>query len=136
MPNTTTVTLGGHEYLLRASNYASQVYSETFYGRTKGEYNGVLDHDAAQMLNDCVSTDDEGNITVTFITPALNGIIWALAYAAGSVQTTYDAWLMSTRDEVWTVYEQSDACVEIIDLMMDTFFRQRPEQGGEEPEQG
>lgn len=139
MPNTTIVTLGGMEYLLRASNYASQVYSEEFFGRDLGGYNGSLAHDTSKMLSDCIEVPepvdepdvdepdvdepDAGGVRVRFVTPALWGIVWALAYAAGSVDVGYERWMASARDEIWTVQEQADACVEVIDLVTRCFFR-------------
>lgn len=133
--NTATITLGGKEIRLRASNYAAQLYADEFYGRVKDGYNGSLDHDAAKVLSDCVGDVNEGTgqITIEFTTPALWGIVWALAYAAGSVDVGYDAWLKSNRDEVWTASEKAEACVEVVDLMMRTFFREQPKQDGQEP---
>lgn len=126
--NTTKITLGGREYALRASNLASQIYADEFFGRKRGEYNGTLSHDASQLLADCIGEVGEDNtIEVKFTSPALWGIVWALAAAHGSVKVGYDEWMASVADEVWTVDEQAEACVEVIDLMTRTFFRQQEE---------
>lgn len=134
MPNTTTVTLGGREYLLRASNLAMKVYGDEFFGRTPEGYNGSLAHDAAQMFSDCVTTGEDGTTEVHFVPPSLWGIVWALAYAAGSVTVGYERWMRDVGDELWTLSEQTEACVEVVDLMMSTFFRQSPQPDGGEPE--
>lgn len=134
MANTATITLGGRELLLRASNWASQLYATEFYGLSGDGYNGSLAHDAAQVYSDCVgSVNPDGTVTINFVTPKLWGVVWALAYAAGSVTVGYKQWMDSVRDEIWSVDEEAEACVEVIDLMMRTFFRQRAQQGGAEP---
>lgn len=128
--NTTTITLGGRAYALRASNFASQLYADEFYGRKSGEYNGTLSHDASQLLADCIGeVNEDGSIQVRFVSPALWGIVWALAAAEGTVKVGYDEWMRSVRDELWTVQEQAEACVEVVGLMMRTFFREPEEQG-------
>ena len=128
--NTTTITLGGRAYALRASNFASQLYADEFYGRKRGEYNGTLSHDASQLLADCIGdVSEDGNIQVRFVSPSLWGIVWALAAAEGTVKVGYDEWMRSVRDELWTVQEQAEACVEVIGLMMRTFFREQQEPG-------
>ena len=130
--NTTTIKLGGHDLELRASNYASQLYSEEFFGMERGEYNGNLSHDTMQLVSDCFGdVREDGTVSVKLVPPTLWGIVWALAAAAGSVNTGYRAWLKSVRDEIWTVEEQSVACVEVVDLVTEAFFRESSEQGGE-----
>lgn len=125
MPNTASITLGGKEIELRASNWASQVYAETFYGQERGKYNGSLQHDTSQVVADCFNSDEDGNLSIAYsdIPFALWGIVWALAYAAGSTKARYDQWMKSKRNEVWTVAEQADACSEVVDLVMEAFFR-------------
>ena len=123
--NTTTITLGGKEIELRASNWASQVYAETFYGQKRGEYTGSLQRDTMQVVTDCFGNDDDGNTIVVYgnIPFTLWGIVWALAYAAGSTKAGYNQWMKSKRNEVWTLTEQADACSEVVDLVMEAFFR-------------
>ena len=124
MANTTTITLGEKEYALRASNWASQLYADEFFGKVSDSYNGNLQHDAAQVFADCVTTDEDGeNLTINFVPPTLWRVVWALAYAGGSVQLEYDKGMDSVRDEMWTVGQQAEACGEVLDLMMRTFFR-------------
>lgn len=124
--NTTTITLGGKSYELRASNFASQLYADEFFGRDRGDYNGSLVHDASQVLADCIGeVTESGEISVKFVTPALWGIVWALAAASGSVKVGYDSWMESVRDEIWGIQEQAEACVEVVNLMMRTFFREQ-----------
>lgn len=128
--NTTTITLGGKEYTLRASNFASQLYADEFFGRKRGDYNGTLSHDASQLLLDCIGeTNEDGSVEVRFVSPALWGIVWALAAAEGTVKVGYDEWMKSVGDELWTVSEQAEACVEVVGLMMRTFFRESEEPG-------
>lgn len=132
--NTAEITLGGRTYQLRASNYASQVYADTFFGRIGGAYNASLAHDTAQMIGDCVGDiNDNDTMSVHFVTPVLWGIVWALAYAGGSVTVDYDAWRESVRDEVWYADDEADACVTVFDLVSRSFFRQRSESSGKEP---
>lgn len=121
--NTTTITLGGKEITLRASNWASQLYAEQFYGQERGPYVGNLQRDTAQVFADCCSVDGEGGIQVSQPPFQLWGIVWALAAAAGSTKAGYDQWMKSKRNEVWPVSEQIDAASEVIDLVEKAFFR-------------
>ena len=133
--NTPTIALGGHDYPLRASNFASQLYADEFFGRKRGDYNGSLSHDGAQLIADCIGEiDKDGNMEVKFASPALWGIVWALAAAAGSINVGYDDWMKSVGDQLWSVTEQAEACVEVVNLVVQAFFREQPEQGSEVPE--
>lgn len=134
--NTTTISLGGKEITLRASNWASQVYAEEFYGRLGGDYNGVLAHDISRVHADCFGDPDESGVFEVDLTPppAFWGIVWALAYAAGSTKAGYSQWMKSKRNEIWTVEEQGAALYEVIALMEDSFFRRAAEQGSGESE--
>lgn len=130
MPNTSTITLGGREYALRASNLASKVYGDEFFGNSPDGYNGSLTHDASMVFADCIGESDDGGVIVRFVPPTLWRIVWALAYAGGSVAVGYERWMSDVGDEAWTVTEQANACVEAIDLVMSAFFREQPQQGG------
>lgn len=138
MPNTATITLGGKEIELRASNWASQVYAETFSGQDRGLYNGSLQHDMSQVVADCFTFNDDGSFNIAFsnIPFQIWGMVWALAYAAGSTKAGYAQWMKSKRNEVWDIYDQADACGVVVSLIEEAFFRRDAQQDGKESAEG
>lgn len=136
MPNTASITLGGKEIELRASNWAAQVYEETFYGQERREYDGVLEHDITRVHARCFKGPDENGLYDIDLIPPFEfwGIVWALAYAAGSTKAGYAQWVKSKRNELWTAEEKGAALTEVIALIEESFFRTSTESEGEEPE--
>lgn len=138
MPNTMTITLGGTEYRLMASNMASKAYADEFYGRSPEGYNAVLTHDTQRLYADSLTEDDEGVLVANLdsspvLTEVLWRIVWALAYAGGSVEVGYDQWTSDHADETWTITEKLEACVGVVDLVTGAFFREPKEQGLQGP---
>lgn len=134
MLNTAEVKLNDSAYLLRASNWARQLYAEEFDGKLRAPWTGRLDHDAAQLLAETVgdATEDGTGFKLKDPPEEIWGIFWALAAAGGSVTDAYRTWWeRSVRDELTPLEERADLAVEVIDLLMRTFFRKPEEREGE-----
>ena len=138
MSNIMTITLGGTEYKLMASNRAAKVYADEFYGKSPEGFTAVLKYDTQKLYLECLTEDDDGVLGVNLdsspiLSEVLWRIIWALAYAGGSVDVGYEQWLSDHEDEAWSAMEEMEAYVGAIDLVTANFFRESKEQGRRGP---
>lgn len=119
--NRTTVTVGGVEYEVEASNAAMLVYAKQFRDKAERPYTGNLIVDAGLDIS---LAADLGTCVAWCDIPHVAGAIWAMARAAGSTKDSWKAFDRRLQSAAANIYEPADAeQVFIGEFGERTFFR-------------
>lgn len=128
--NETTVTIGGKNLTIRATNGACKTYADEFAGKLPKPYTGHLVPDLAatdSKVVDCINSAKGREYFPEWSEmPALTRAIWAMARAAGSTKKSWAAFEKALDDAAPNLSEPSIAYNEIIrgDFGKRTFFRE------------
>lgn len=88
--NRTTVTVGGVEYEIEASNGAVEIYAKEFRDTAEKPFTGNLITD---MMADSVMLSNSGSTLIMWCDiPHVEGALWAMAKAAGSTKDSFAKW--------------------------------------------
>ena len=104
--NRATVTVGGVEYEVEASNAAMLVYAKEFRDKAERPYTGNLIVDAGLDISRAA---DLGTCVAWCDIPHVAGAIWAMARAAGSTKDTWRAFDRRLQSAPANIYEPADA---------------------------
>ena len=119
--NRTTVTVGGVEYEVEASNAAMLIYAKEFRDGAEKPYVGNLIVDAGLDIS---LMADRGTCVAWCDIPHVEGALWAMARAAGSTKDTWKAFDRRLQSAPANIYEPVDAeQVFIGEFGERTFFR-------------
>lgn len=129
--NEITVTIGGKEIAIRATNGACKVYADHFAGKLEKPYTGHLVPDLAtmddQVVESVIAAKGQGQEYYPEWSelPALVRAIWAMARAAGSTKESWETFEKRLDDAAPNLSEPSKAYNEIVrgDFGKRTFFR-------------
>lgn len=133
--NRATVTVGGEEYEVEASNGACMLYAQEFRDREEEPFTGSLPTDVLIDLG----RSDGNPYPLWCDAPRLLGAVWAMARAAGSAKSQYKAFEKRAMDATADALEVTDATRELLGdggLFERTFFRRVPgPQGAGQPDE-
>lgn len=127
--NETTITIGGKELAIRATNGACKTYADEFVGKLSKPYTGHLVADLAatdEMVVERIKSAKGVDYYPEWSElPALTRAIWAMARAAGSTKKSWTAFEKALDDAVPNLSEASAAYNEIVrgEFGQKTFFR-------------
>lgn len=120
--NRTTVTVGGVEYEIEASNGAVEIYAKEFRDTAEKPFTGNLITD---MMADSVMLSNSGSTLIMWCDiPHVEGALWAMAKAAGSTKDSFAKWHKRLNSSPIDPMEATEA-IHIIfgDFGDRTFFR-------------
>lgn len=120
--NRTTVTVGGVEYEIEASNGAVEIYAKEFRDTAEKPFTGNLITD---MMADSVMLSNSGSTLIMWCDiPHVEGALWAMAKAAGSTKDSFAKWHKRLNSSPIDPMETTEA-IHIIfgDFGDRTFFR-------------
>lgn len=120
--NRTTVTVGGVEYEIEASNGAVEIYAKEFRDTAEKPFTGNLITD---MMADSVMLSNSGSTLIMWCDiPHVEGALWAMAKAAGSTKDSFAKWHKRLNSSPIDPMETTEA-VHIVfgDFGDRTFFR-------------
>lgn len=117
--NHANVTLAGIEFEVEASNGACVAYSNEFRGKLEKPFSGSLMTDLL-VTNTAIESGGEGEVQALEHIPR---IVWAMSFAAGGKDATYEKFCKRIEHECVGYFELAEAYRTIIVLADRTFFR-------------
>lgn len=120
--NRATVTLAGIEFEIEASNGACLAYANEFRGKLDKPFTGNLKQDIA-TIHSMIAAGGSGEMEALEQVPLA---VWAMSFAAGGDDSTYDAFCKRHEHDVFGYFELADAYSVLVELADRTFFRLTP----------